>query len=48
MYMKSFSAWQKETTPSLRDSNRRMKSIAVFLKDLGFENNEMRYFEKVR
>ena len=48
MYMKSFSVWQKETTPSLRDSNRRMKSIAVFLKDLGSENSKMRYFDKVR
>jgi len=47
-YMKSFSSWQKETTPSLRDSNRRMKSIAVFLKDLGAQNTETRYFEKAR
>jgi len=46
MYMKSFSAWQKENSPSLRDSNRRMKSIAVFLKDFGVEYKESKYLDK--
>jgi hypothetical protein len=37
VYKKALDDWGKEVSPSVRDSNRRMKAVAVFLKDAGVE-----------
>ena len=45
VYLKSLGDWMKETTPSVRDSNRRMKSVAVFLLDVGKESKNKKYLK---
>ncbi|GMH82373.1 hypothetical protein TrVE_jg6669 [Triparma verrucosa] len=40
VYLKSLQDWQDESSPSVRDNNRRMKSVAVFVKDYGKENSD--------
>jgi len=42
-YKKSLEDWQKKVSPSVRDSNRRMKGCAVFLKDAGVEFESKKY-----
>ncbi|GMI14525.1 hypothetical protein TrLO_g4897 [Triparma laevis f. longispina] len=42
VYLRSLEDWQKESSPSVRDSNRRMKAVAVFVKDYGKENGDMK------
>jgi hypothetical protein len=43
VYRNALEEWQKDVSPSVRDSSRRMKSVAVFLKDAGLELNNKKY-----